>query len=95
MNEEASPSFYFGLVCEGPADARVVKPLVERFYEREIDWLRGRFDTFIGWTGVQCHRSFTKWSGPEGIHKLADRRNITAYGDFSGEQGRAEALQTT
>ena len=93
MTEDGTPSFYFGLVCEGPADARTVKPLLRRVYEAEIDWLRGRFDEFVGWTGVKPHHDFTKWSGSDGVHELAKQRNITAFGDFTGQEGRAEALQ--
>lgn len=95
MSDESSPSFYFGLVCEGPADARTVQLLVKRVYESEIDWLRGIIDSTIGWTGVENSTEFTKWSGSRGVKRLAREKGIRVHGKFTGERWRGEALQAT
>ncbi len=95
MSGESSPSFVFGLVCEGPADDRTVRTLVQRVIEDHCVWVRGQFDKIVRWTGVEQFTDFTKWSGEGGISQLAKSHHIRLHGKFSGilGEGRGDAIQ--
>lgn len=82
-------AFSFAVVCEAPADLRLVADLADRVLCQEVDWLVPEsLDLHRQWRGLTPSDNHLEWHW---VHKLARQQNLRAHGHFGGEPGALEA----
>jgi hypothetical protein len=82
-------AFTFAVVCEAPADLRLVADLADRVLCQEVDWIDPEnLNLHRQWRGLEPGDSHLEWHW---VGRLAQQQNIRAHGHFSGEPGALDA----
>jgi hypothetical protein len=86
---DRAAAFTFAVVCEAPADLRLVADLADRVLCQEIDWVDSEnLALHRQWRGLKPGDSHLEWHW---VGRLAQQQNIRAHGHFSGEPGALDA----
>jgi hypothetical protein len=85
----AAAAFSFAVVCEAPADMRLVAGLADRVLCQEVDWIDPEnLDLHRHWRGLKLEDDLLEWHW---VGRLAREQNLRAHGHFGGEPGALEA----